>query len=171
MTVKFSQERKVRSLAKKTLGSTRVGRAMRLPVIMNVRTGTFHVGVLAAFRLCMGELKLVSDLPGAVWRSGWLDMVTVVIEPHRRYEKSCCVRVELERVFVDIRQLLDNSNGARWARSSGGWRVKRKSRRGSCEKVGPHSSNANLEHKLQARHVIRQSRRCQPHGKCSCDDA
>lgn len=32
MTVKFSQERKVRSLAKKTLGSTRVGRAMRLPV-------------------------------------------------------------------------------------------------------------------------------------------
>ena len=31
MTVKFSQERKVRSLAKKTLGSTRVGRAMRFP--------------------------------------------------------------------------------------------------------------------------------------------
>lgn len=31
MTVKFSHERKVRSLAKKTLGSTRVGRAMRLP--------------------------------------------------------------------------------------------------------------------------------------------
>lgn len=32
MTVKFNQLRKVRSLAKKTLGSTRVGRAMRLPV-------------------------------------------------------------------------------------------------------------------------------------------
>ena len=31
MTVKLSQERKVRSLAKKTLGSTRVGRAIRLP--------------------------------------------------------------------------------------------------------------------------------------------
>ena len=31
MTVKLSQERKVRSLAKKTLGSTRVGSAMRLP--------------------------------------------------------------------------------------------------------------------------------------------
>lgn len=31
MTVKLSHERKVRSLAKKTLGSTRVGRAMRLP--------------------------------------------------------------------------------------------------------------------------------------------
>jgi hypothetical protein len=31
MTVKLSQLRKVRSLAKKTLGSTRVGRAMRLP--------------------------------------------------------------------------------------------------------------------------------------------
>lgn len=30
-TVKLSHERKVRSLAKKTLGSTRVGRAMRLP--------------------------------------------------------------------------------------------------------------------------------------------
>lgn len=29
MTVKLSHERKVRSLAKKTLGSTRVGRAMR----------------------------------------------------------------------------------------------------------------------------------------------
>ena len=32
MTVKLSQLRKVRSLAKKTLGSTRVGRAMRLPI-------------------------------------------------------------------------------------------------------------------------------------------
>jgi len=31
MTVKLSHERNVRSLAKKTLGSTRVGRAMRLP--------------------------------------------------------------------------------------------------------------------------------------------
>ena len=31
MTVKLSHERKVRSLAMKTLGSTRVGRAMRLP--------------------------------------------------------------------------------------------------------------------------------------------
>jgi hypothetical protein len=32
MTVKFSHDRKVRSLAKKTLGSTRVGRAIRLPL-------------------------------------------------------------------------------------------------------------------------------------------
>lgn len=32
MTVKLSHERKVRSLAKKTLGSTRVGRAILLPV-------------------------------------------------------------------------------------------------------------------------------------------
>jgi hypothetical protein len=31
MTVKLSQLRKVRSLAKKTFGSTRVGSAMRLP--------------------------------------------------------------------------------------------------------------------------------------------
>ncbi len=33
MTVKLSQERKVRSLAKKTLGSTRIGRAIRLGVV------------------------------------------------------------------------------------------------------------------------------------------
>ena len=32
MTVKLSQERKVLSLAKKTFGSTRTGRAMRFPV-------------------------------------------------------------------------------------------------------------------------------------------
>ncbi|KAF3404281.1 hypothetical protein DPV78_002218 [Talaromyces pinophilus] len=32
MTVKLSHERNVRSLAKKTLGSTRVGRAILLPV-------------------------------------------------------------------------------------------------------------------------------------------
>ena len=32
MTVKLSHERKVRSLAKKTLGSTRVGSAIFLPV-------------------------------------------------------------------------------------------------------------------------------------------
>jgi hypothetical protein len=31
--VKFSHDRKVRSFAKKTLGSTRVGSAIRLPVI------------------------------------------------------------------------------------------------------------------------------------------
>lgn len=33
ITVKFSHDRKVRSLAKKTFGSTRVGRAIRLPLI------------------------------------------------------------------------------------------------------------------------------------------
>lgn len=32
ITAKLSQERKVRSLAKNTLGSTRVGRAIRLPM-------------------------------------------------------------------------------------------------------------------------------------------
>jgi hypothetical protein len=36
ITVKFSHERKVRSLAKKTLGSTRVGRAILLPVMREV---------------------------------------------------------------------------------------------------------------------------------------
>ena len=35
MTVKLSQERKVRSLAKKTFGSTRVGRAIFLPVLVS----------------------------------------------------------------------------------------------------------------------------------------
>lgn len=44
MTVKFSQERKVRSLAKKTLGSTRVGRAMRL-VEGVVRRGALDIVV------------------------------------------------------------------------------------------------------------------------------
>jgi len=39
MTVKLSHERKVRSLAKKTFGSTRVGRAIRLPVIGSVVSG------------------------------------------------------------------------------------------------------------------------------------
>lgn len=34
MTVKLSHDRKVRSLAKKTLGSTRVGSAMRLPGVV-----------------------------------------------------------------------------------------------------------------------------------------
>lgn len=34
MTVKLSHDRKVLSFAKKTLGSTRVGRAMRLPGLM-----------------------------------------------------------------------------------------------------------------------------------------
>jgi hypothetical protein len=43
MTVKFNHERNVRSLAKKTLGSTRVGRAMRLPELM-VQLDWFNKG-------------------------------------------------------------------------------------------------------------------------------
>ena len=39
MTVKFIHDRKVRSLAKKTLGSTRVGSAMRLPGNCQIRRG------------------------------------------------------------------------------------------------------------------------------------
>jgi hypothetical protein len=55
MTVKLSQERKVRSLAKKTLGSMRVGRAMRLPVLGG-----------------KGESGL--DLEGfCCWGGGWVD--------------------------------------------------------------------------------------------------
>lgn len=46
MTVKFSHERKVRSFAKKTLGSTRVGRAIRLPG-----------GMLAEFGVEIGGLE------------------------------------------------------------------------------------------------------------------
>lgn len=42
MTVKFSHERKVRSLAKKTLGSTRVGSAIRLPAI-TVSVSQLHI--------------------------------------------------------------------------------------------------------------------------------
>lgn len=36
MTVKLSHDRNVRSLAKKTFGSTRVGRAMRLPGAVSI---------------------------------------------------------------------------------------------------------------------------------------
>lgn len=39
MTVKLSHDRNVRSLAKKTLGSTRVGRAMRLPISIDEQLG------------------------------------------------------------------------------------------------------------------------------------
>lgn len=45
MTVKLSHERKVRSLAKKTLGSTRVGRAMRLPVVEEDEVSSLFGGV------------------------------------------------------------------------------------------------------------------------------
>lgn len=40
-TVKLSHERKVRSLAKKTLGSTRVGRAIRLPTSVYEQSYTY----------------------------------------------------------------------------------------------------------------------------------
>lgn len=43
MTVKLSHDRNVRSLAKKTLGSTRVGRAIALPTHRSVRlVGRFY---------------------------------------------------------------------------------------------------------------------------------
>jgi hypothetical protein len=64
--VKFSHDRKVRSLAKKTLGSTRVGRAIRLPVV-------YGVSCLAAVSVCPSVV-----LPGAVWSSGWLDILTEI---------------------------------------------------------------------------------------------
>jgi len=43
MTVKLSHDRKVRSLAKKTLGSTRVGSAMRLPGNCQIRRGDWNM--------------------------------------------------------------------------------------------------------------------------------
>ena len=62
MTVKLSHDRKVRSLAKKTLGSTRVGSAMRLPGNYQIRRRDWNM---------RGGL----GIPGAVWRRGWVDMM------------------------------------------------------------------------------------------------
>jgi hypothetical protein len=47
ITVKLSHDRKVRSLAKKTLGSTRVGRAMRLPDLVG---GLVLMGLVNCWR-------------------------------------------------------------------------------------------------------------------------
>lgn len=68
MTVKLSHDRKVRSLAKKTLGSTRVGSAIRLPV--HGETIGQYGGQRTMFLRGEG-----SCLPGAVWSRGWLDML------------------------------------------------------------------------------------------------
>jgi hypothetical protein len=67
-TVKLSQDRKGRSLAKKTLGSTRVGSAIRLPVWEGWVSR--EVGY---------ELDDCGDEPGAVWRRGWLDMARTTV--------------------------------------------------------------------------------------------
>lgn len=61
MTVKLSHERKVRSLAKKTLGSTRVGRAMRFPVVKFVLAG--------------GKLGT-----GVAWHGNWLFVLSCLAE-------------------------------------------------------------------------------------------
>jgi len=53
----------VRSLAKNTLGSTRVGRAMRLPVWILIVSNWIRVGI-----------SYGSVLPGAVCRRGWVDI-------------------------------------------------------------------------------------------------
>jgi hypothetical protein len=61
MTVKLSHERKVRSLAKKTFGSTRVGRAMRFPVTelsMGCYTGKETLGRIARPTWCGLEERL-----------------------------------------------------------------------------------------------------------------
>lgn len=74
MTVKLSQDRKVRSLAKKTSGLTRMGRAMRLPMCC----------------LCQQEIvwwgQSCEKAPGAVWSRGWLDIVVfVALDSSSRY--------------------------------------------------------------------------------------
>ena len=58
MTVKFSHDRNVRSLAKNTFGSTRVGSAMRLPT-RKILDSTTRVA-----------RSLRKTAPGAVWSSG-----------------------------------------------------------------------------------------------------
>jgi len=60
ITVKFSHERKVRSLAKKTLGSTRVGRAMRFPARERV-----SFGEEAGFALWRGVLPVRAGI--VIW--------------------------------------------------------------------------------------------------------
>ena len=53
ITVKLSQDKKVRSFAKKTLGSTRVGRAIRFPLEI-VRDKDLVIGVvLLPTRSCL----------------------------------------------------------------------------------------------------------------------
>ena len=78
--MKFSQERKVRSLAKKTLGSTRVGRAMRLEVGV-WRRGAVDMLVDWGVVLCCREgrdlelgvgLAGVSRWFGGMWWESWL---------------------------------------------------------------------------------------------------
>lgn len=77
MTVKLSHERNVRSLAKKTLGSTRVGRAMRLPGRKFVSEDSYSSCVVVVSIRWLGRTRLVAhakihgnSLPGAVCRSG-----------------------------------------------------------------------------------------------------
>jgi len=88
-TVKLSQERKVRSLAKKTLGSTRTGRAMRLPVIGGIvslrRGGWKERGLYPA--LSGGVVGLTCSLLGRmVWvTSRAVQAVLVVCRPPRHW--------------------------------------------------------------------------------------
>lgn len=103
-TVKFNQERKVRSLAKKTFGSTRVGRAIRLPgfryrVSLSCSV-LFFFHSLRYFDLvvpCGTVQGLILYLPGAVWRRGWLDMTEEMIG---RSEKAS--RDERERAAEEV---------------------------------------------------------------------
>lgn len=69
--MKFSQLRKVRSLAKKTLGSTRVGRAMRFPVgegdVSFAGGGEGVDGVVMDEGWVMGDGYVVFVLLGCCW--------------------------------------------------------------------------------------------------------
>lgn len=70
MTVKLSQERKVRSLAKKTL--VRRGWGGRFVCLFQ-----FLGSVLAGMMVIGRGLVLMKGryVPGAVWRRGWLDIL------------------------------------------------------------------------------------------------
>lgn len=72
ITVKFSHDRKVRSLAKKTLGSTRVGKAMRL----SARVGKFVM-----------ENVIVRPIIIGCWLS-WGSWSRLKIEKHTYLEQS-----------------------------------------------------------------------------------
>ena len=88
MTVKLSHERNVRSLAKKTLGSTRVGRAIRLPIVEPshwVECGTGRTDMLS--------------LPGALCSRGRSDILLPQEDRLLRLDQDFVTKEVLELDF------------------------------------------------------------------------
>ena len=101
MTVKLSQERKVRSLAKKTLGSTRVGRAMRLPGC-----------ALLAEMLGMGVLDSAAYLGrfgGEVGSTSWGDQSTLRFYRIPRSVLLCRIPAPVKAADVSCKRRLHRS--------------------------------------------------------------